>query len=115
MKRIHLWLIAFLFSLNLSGQESTTKTLTLSVRGNCGECKERIENAADIKGVKLCTWNEKTQVATITYKSDKVSPAEIEKAILAKGHDVGSNKAEAASYNKLPSCCKYRDKSCEKK
>jgi hypothetical protein len=41
-------------------------TQTLTVRGNCGQCKERIESAVDVKGVKYAEWNKKTQVLTIT-------------------------------------------------
>ena len=42
-------IIAFLFSVNSQAQ-TTIKTATISVKGNCDQCKERIENAADIKG-----------------------------------------------------------------
>jgi hypothetical protein len=45
-------IIAILFSINSQAQ-STIKTTTIAVKGNCEQCKERIENAADIKGVKL--------------------------------------------------------------
>jgi periplasmic mercuric ion binding protein len=114
MKTIFLSIILFL-SVNLFGQDNTVKTFTLSVKGNCDQCKERIENAADIKGVKLCTWDEKTQVATITYKSDKVTPEQIEKAIAKAGHDAGSAKSSDATYKKLPGCCQYRDRACEDK
>ena len=95
--------------------QNATKTITLHVSGNCGECKERIENAADIKGVKLCTWDEKTQTEKIIYSPDKVSAEQIEKAIAGAGHDAGSTKSETASYNKLPKCCRYREAKCEKK
>jgi copper chaperone CopZ len=114
MKNIFLAIILFM-SVQLFGQDKSVKTITLSVKGNCEECKARIENAADIKGVKLCTWDEKTQTATITYKSDKVTLEQIEKAIAAAGHDAGSAKAPEATYKKLPDCCLYREKSCEKK
>lgn len=97
------------------GQQNETKTFTLSVKGNCEQCKERIENAADIKGVKLCNWNADKQMATITYKPEKVNPEQIEKAIAASGHDVGNTKGNQAKYNKLPSCCKYRERKCEEK
>lgn len=99
----------------VQAQQNSTKTFTLLVKGNCDECKTRIENAADMKGVKLCVWNETTQTATITYKPEKVSPAQIEKAIAASGHDAGDTRGDDASYKALPSCCKYRDKKCEEK
>jgi mercuric ion binding protein len=91
------------------------KTATLSVKGNCDQCKTRIENAADIKGVKLCVWDEKTQIAKITYNADKITLEQIEKAFAKSGHDAGEVLANDADYKKLPDCCKYRDKKCEKK
>lgn len=101
-------------SLSAFAQDNLTKTITLPVKGNCEECKKRIENAADIKGVKLAVWDEDKQAVTVTYKSDKVTPEQIERAIAESGHDVGKTKAAALGYNKLPACCKYRDKKCEK-
>lgn len=112
MRTIITFLLLFI-ALNYSAQDKTVKTETIAVRGNCEECKKRIENAADIKGVKLAVWDETTQIVTVTYKTDKVTLEQIEKAIAANGHDVNGLKADDASYNKLPSCCKYRDKKCE--
>lgn len=108
-------IISFLSTCSLKAQDNAIKTATIPVKGNCEECKKRIENAADIKGVKFSSWDEKNQVLTVTYKADKVTLEEIEKAIAASGHDVADLKATDASYKKLPGCCKYRDKSCEKK
>ncbi len=107
--------ISLFISLSGLAQDNTVKTATILVKGNCEECKERIENAADIKGVKISSWDEKTQILTVTYKSDKVSLVQIEKAIAVSGHDAADIKAGDASYKKLPSCCKYRDRACEPK
>ena len=98
--------------MHLSAQ--SVKTITLNVAGNCGECKERIENAADIKGVKICTWDSKTKVAKITYDPTKTSPEQIELDIASAGHDTPGKKATADAYKKLPNCCRYRDGKCEK-
>lgn len=114
MKNIFL-LIGLFISLNSFSQTKSTETITFTVRGNCEQCKERIENAADIKGVKICTWSEKTQVATVTYAPDKITPDQIKQAIAKKGHDVGDFKAPDAVYKKLPGCCQYRDNKCEEK
>lgn len=111
MKTLFLALGLFLSTI-LSAQ--SVKTITLSVAGNCGECKERIENAADIKGVKICTWDSKTKVAKITYDPSKTTPEAIELAIAAAGHDTAGKKATADAYKKLPNCCRYRDGKCEK-
>lgn len=104
-----------LISFNGSAQDNTIKTSVIPVKGNCEECKKRIENAADIKGVKLAVWNEKTQAITVTYKSDKVTVAQIEQAIADRGYDAGNIKGNPAGYNKLPECCKYRDRGHDKK
>lgn len=114
MKNLFL-LIGLFLSVNVFSQTKSTQTVTFSVKGNCEQCKERIENAADIKGVKVCTWEEKTQVATVVYSPDKVSPDQIKQAIAKAGHDVGDIKSTDVAYKKLPKCCQYRDNKCEDK
>lgn len=115
MKKIFMiMLIVACDIMNAQDKTAVVTTTTLSVQGNCGECKERIENAADIKGVKLASWDSKTQVLTVTYKSDKVTLDQIKEAVLNAGHDVGDQKAPDMAYGKLPGCCKFRDRKCEK-
>jgi len=86
---------------------SGIQTATFTVAGTCDQCKARIENAADIKGVKLCTWDPNTQIAKVTYNASKVSLEQIQKAIAAAGHDAGPIKATDAAYKELPGCCQY--------
>ena len=107
-------IIAILFSINSQAQ-STIKTATITVKGNCEQCKERIENAADIKGVKRCVWDMKTKIATIAYNSDKVSIEQIEQAIAKAGHETASQKVDEKAYHALPDCCKYKSTDCKKK
>src|SRR5690606_26591683 len=104
--------VCILFSLKGISQTGI-KTETLAVKGNCEECKKRIENAADIKGVKHAEWDEHKQMVTVTYQSEKVTMEQIAQAIAKSGHDAGSKKASDAGYNKLPKCCQYRDNKCE--
>ncbi len=111
MKTIIIICISLLFSVKLQAQVVTS---TVSVKGNCEECKERIENAADIKGVKTSAWDEKKQVITVIYDSKKVTLAEIEKAIAKSGHETGHEKADLKAYNGLPSCCQYENGACKK-
>lgn len=113
MKNILLILCALLLSYGTQAQDKNIKTVTIPVKGNCEECKKRIENAADISGVKLAIWDEKKQAVTVTYRIDKVSQDQIEKAIVASGHDVNGLSADQKSYNKLPKCCQYRNNKCE--
>lgn len=112
MKTIIIIFISILFSVKLQAQVVTS---TISVKGNCEECKERIENAADIKGVKTSAWDEKKQVLTVTYDSKKVTLGGIEKAIAKSGHETGHEKADLKAYKGLPACCQYENGECKKK
>ena len=110
MKTILLLLVTML-TINLSAQDggqSTTVNDTITVSGNCGHCKERIENAALIKGVKFAEWNKESHELVLIYKSDKVTLEEIEKSILKAGHDVGEKKGDDEAYKALPGCCQYK-------
>ena len=114
MKNIILF-IGLFTSLNLLSQSKTASTATFIVKGNCDQCKERIENAADIKGVKICTWDEKKKIASVTYDASKTNLETIQKAIAAAGYDAGDQKGNDAKYKKLPKCCQYRDNKCDEK
>ncbi len=98
-------------------QEKPKQVLTafIKVEGNCEQCKKRIENSVDIKGVKTSEWNEKTHILKVIYRADKVTEQQIKEAIVKAGHDVEGSKATTTDYDKLPDCCKYRDKKCEVK
>lgn len=114
MKTIIILITSLIFSIKIQAQ-TTIKTSTISVKGNCGECKERIENAADIKGVKNDVWNEDTKILTVTYDTKKVTLEQIEKAIAKAGHETAGQKSDDKAYNALPSCCKYKTEDCKKK
>ena len=107
-------LFSLLGSMNIMAQ-TTISTSTISVKGNCDQCKERIENAADIKGVKNAKWDEKNKIATVTYDTKKVTLEQIEKAIARAGYETASQKANEEAYRNLPSCCKYQTGDCKKK
>lgn len=114
MKHLILLLFLALF-VNGKAQDKKITTTTLTVKGNCLDCKKRIENAADIKGVKLFEWNDKTQVAKVIFDNSKTSLETIEKAIAARGYDTQTQKGNEAAYSKLPKCCQYRHGVCEEK
>ena len=114
MKTLIICILSIIFSIKIQVQ-STVITSTVSVKGNCGECKERIENAADIKGVKTSSWSEKTKILTITFDSKKVTLEQIEQAIANAGHEVDKIAANDKAYQALPSCCKYKTEDCKKK
>ncbi len=83
-------------------------TDTLHVDGNCNMCKERIENAAYIKGVKKVDWDKHQQVLVVTYDKTKTSKSKILEAVAKAGHDNEMFKAPDDVYNRLPKCCNYR-------
>lgn len=116
MKKIFIFISLVIACSFIQAQEKNKNvvTITFKVKGNCDQCKQRIENSADIKGVKFAEWDEKAQALKVIYKADKVTEQEIKQAVLKSGHDVEDQKAPATTYDKLPSCCKYRDKKCDK-
>ncbi len=85
------------------------QTAFIEVAGNCGMCKQRIERAALIKGVKLAQWDKNQQSVKVIFSSRKTSVETIEKAIAASGHDTKTCSAPDAVYSELPGCCQYRD------
>ena len=87
---------------------SAPKTESIKVAGNCESCKARIEKAAKVEGVTKADWNVKTKLLTLVYDPSKVRSADIQKRIADVGHDTPLFRAEAKTYNALPSCCKYR-------
>ncbi|GAB4378286.1 MAG: cation transporter [Salibacteraceae bacterium] len=80
---------------------------TLLVKGVCGMCKNRIEDAAYGKGVKFAQWDQNTKMLEIIYRSDKTSITEIEDRILEAGHSTSNRQSPAEKYNNLPECCRY--------
>jgi periplasmic mercuric ion binding protein len=101
--------IVLLFISHYSFGQSSVKTVTFHVSGVCGECKELIENAADIKGVKKCMWDKKSRIATVIIDEKKVTQEKVEKAIAKAGYDTEHEKGDLKAYDKLPRCCQYKD------
>ena len=82
------YLSLIIFSIALSVQalaQNDVDTATVHVDGVCGMCKDRIENAAYIKGVKKATWDKETKILTVIYKPKKVTLLQIEESIAAAG------------------------------
>ncbi len=80
------------------------------VYGNCGMCKDRIEEAAQsVWGIKSAEWNEDSKMMHVSYLSDKTILDKIHKAIAKVGHDTEKEKAPDEVYNNLPACCLYRE------
>ncbi|HEY9544196.1 heavy-metal-associated domain-containing protein [Prevotella sp.] len=107
MKRVIFTMVA-LAAMSVSVEAKTVKTV-FPVSGSCEMCKARIEKvAAGQSGVVSAKWNMKTKKMALVYDAKKTDVKKVQKAIVAAGHDAGSMKAAAQTYNKLPQCCKYR-------
>ena len=85
----------------------TTKT-SFQVAGVCDMCKERIENALDIKGVKIATWSVETKICNVTYNAEKITEQQMHKILASVGHDTQNSRANDDVYNNLYHCCHYK-------
>lgn len=87
--------------------QSKYKEINFRVEGNCGMCETRIENALDLKGIKLADWDVKTKNCRVVYKTAKIKEEEIHQIIADKGHSTDKIKASKEAYDSLHGCCKY--------
>ena len=87
-----------------------------NVSGTCNMCKTKIEKAALEAGVENAFWNPDKGVLKVKFLASKTNKENILKAVANTGYDNELYKAEDATYTKLDSCCKYREKNkkCEK-
>jgi copper chaperone CopZ len=97
---------------SVSAQSKTTQTDTLTISGNCSQCKQRIEDAAYVKGVKSAVWNTQTKVLTVVYNAEKTDMDKIAAAVAKAGHDSRKHTSADKDYKKLPACCAYRSGAC---
>lgn len=109
MKKI--WIVLLLFSYTASAQNDTT--ITIPVKGNCTMCKERIEKAAQGKGVHHAVWDMDTKILTLHYDPKVTSSEKVQQRIADVGHDTELKTAKDYVYKDLPDCCLYRDGSPE--
>lgn len=96
-------------------QQSKTKT-TFVVLGNCGSCKQRIEQTAyHVEGVSNAKWSIKSKELSIEYNPSITTIDKVQKALADAGHDTPKYKAKDATYNNLPMCCQYKREEITKK
>ena len=91
-----------------------SKTDTVKVWGNCDECKNKIEKAAEKAGAATASWSDETYLLVVNYDSSKTSALDIQKSIAAVGYDTQDVKADDTAYKKLPKCCQYERKTTYK-
>jgi hypothetical protein len=115
MKNI-IGVIAIVFSFGIfnvlqaqNSEDGKTMVLKFKVEGVCGMCKERIEEAAFIKGVKYAQWDRKTGILEVVYRTDKTTEMDIHNSIAKAGHSTEKVKAKPEDYKKLPECCQYNE------
>lgn len=87
---------------------------TIFVDGICNMCKDRIENAALVRGVKKVEWNKATSELVVIYDSSKTSLNIIQLSINEAGYDTRDHKAKLEDYKRLPKCCAYREPGAKK-
>ena len=109
MNKQKLFLLFLLFFHVFSFNAQTKKTSFL-VSGKCGMCKDRIENALDVKGVVFASWSETTLLCDVTFKTNKISEKKIHELLAFKGHDTPLCRASDEAYDKLHPCCHYERK-----
>jgi hypothetical protein len=110
MKRFIVFLTIIFSSFSLFAQQKKDiVTEHYKVSGNCGQCKKRIENAAYIKGVKRAEWDKETHELTLIYKPSVTNAETILQHVAKVGHESELVKVTDADYDKLPSCCRYKD------
>jgi copper chaperone CopZ len=109
MKSIIIFFLSIFSFFSVYAQDNKSVVIEhYNVNGVCEQCKNRIENAAYIKGVKKAEWNVDTHDLAVTYKPSKTSADAILESIAKAGHDNEKVKATDEAYNKLPKCCHYR-------
>jgi copper chaperone CopZ len=107
MKKIFVFILVIF---TLAGfAQSKTVTAKIKVFGNCGMCKQRIETALDVPGIKTASWDSKTKMLDIVYNKSKISEQKIHEIVASVGHDTEKVKAKDNVYSDLPFCCLYRD------
>jgi hypothetical protein len=115
MKTIKLFVIILLLtsfginSFSQTGSKSAGQQITdtFKVWGKCDMCKERIESAVKADGAVSASWEEKTQMLTLTFDPAKTNKDKLCKKLASVGHDTEKYKAPDDVYAKLPGCCHY--------
>ena len=101
-----LTIVSSLFSADILARDAYTKT-SFKVSGNCDICKERIEKAAKVEGVKNAVWDQESHILTVAFAPAKITLEQIQQNIANAGYDTPMFKSTEENYKKLPQCCQY--------
>ncbi len=89
------------------GKALGNQTVSFTSSVQCDMCKDKIEKALALtKGVKSSEVNVEANQISITYNSNQVSTDDLKKVISETGYDADDVKANKASHDKLPKCCR---------
>ena len=107
MKNIILIIALFVVGTAFSQTEKVQDTITILTSAECGMCKDRLEGALNYtKGVKFAELNLVDKTLFVKFNPKKISIDEIRTVISETGYDADDVKANPASVDKLPACCK---------
>jgi outer membrane receptor for ferrienterochelin and colicin len=111
MKKIlrRLIIAVFIIQSTLVQAQTTDSTTQFKVHGVCIQCKQRIEKALKIKGIKSAQWNAETKMLDVTYNPSIIPLLKIHARVAEVGHDTELATAKEDVYNALPDCCHYRE------
>ncbi|MGB7393296.1 MAG: heavy-metal-associated domain-containing protein [Pricia sp.] len=81
---------------------------SVTVSGNCEQCRARIEKAAkNVTGVSEAAWDKNSKLLTVNLDTNSTSMEAVEKAVAGVGHDTENHRAHTDDYGDLPACCQY--------
>ena len=111
MKSIRKIVIATISVLSLTlgnAQIKNAKTENLKIYGNCDQCKTDIEKTGNLKNISPIDFDQKTEIAVVTYDITKTDADDILKRIALVGYDNEKYYAPDETYAKLGECCQYK-------
>ncbi|MBO6517976.1 MAG: ATPase [Bacteroidia bacterium] len=102
MKKALILAVTLFVGLGASAKSVVTE---FKVKGQCGDCKERIEKALDVQGISFAIWDKETKMLTVRYNNKRFSEDDIHKMISDIGYATSKMAANKEAESKLPKCC----------
>lgn len=101
-------IVSFFLSLMLfSCGNANEKTVSFTVYGNCGMCKETIEKSLAKEEIYSANWDKQTKLITVAFDSLLITKSTIATMIANAGYDNEFATAPTEVYNELHMCCQY--------
>ena len=95
--------------LNIRNFEPAVRKASFKVHGECTACKERIESALKVEGIKKARWDVASKMLHVQYVRNEIITGEykLQQLVAAAGHDTHKVAASDETYEALPACCRY--------